>query len=84
MAAKISWPKNPVENQIYQSPNGEKWVFMKCIWMHTCCPPCNFEDGLTYSVFFQSEAGENQIQVYYYLEYQGKDYNGNDTFFSVF
>ena len=82
MGQKISWPKNPTLNQIYESPNGKFWIFKDCIWMHTCCPPCNFEDGLTYSVFIQ--AGESQFQAYYYLEYQGKDYNGNDSFFSVF
>ena len=87
MGQKISWPKNPALNQIYESPNGKFWIFKDCIWMHTCCPEqiCTVEDGTTFVVGFQiGEGGGGNAKLYYYLEYQGKDYNGNDTFFSVF
>jgi hypothetical protein len=75
----ISWPVNPNEGQVYQSPSGDYWVFNNCMWVSTCCPNlCSYEDGVTLWVIT-----DNPGNVKIKFEYIGLDTNGNPYFQSI-
>jgi hypothetical protein len=56
MYNNISWPIDPSEGQVYQSPNGDYWVRKDCMWVSTCCPVIEFTKcGDLISLFLEFE-----------------------------
>jgi hypothetical protein len=71
----IQWPINPTEGDVYQSSNGDFWLFDGCAWISTCCSTiyCDpLTDGIVMELVF--DGGE-----IFYLPLQPLQYGSITT-----